>query len=472
MSRQFRAHVVLTLLVATSRLALRAAGLQFYFTLDWMWMSDPADLRDRLLETMFYFHAFTPGMNFVTGVILKLGGSHPEWLALGFFWLLGLVLVNALFYLGRTAGLSTRAALTLALVFTLLPQTIYFEHLYLYETPVTTLLIVAACLFHGALTRSSSWIAWLAFFAVCATIGLTRTTFHLIWFIAMLGFALMCVDRQARRPVLAGALLPALVLTGLYTKNLLIFGEFAASTFGPSSLTHITISQLPPAIKAAWINEGRIAPVEALSPYAPPREYLALAEVKSARNWPAQMTRLEQPSVSAANFNHWLLLAHQSERRADALYYLRERPLDYLQTVLRGTRDMFSPSTTWHPRDGTDRSPHYQHRQILGWYESFFNRIVHRLPAPVGLYALLPLVCLWTLVQAWTLRTSDRQDVRLRGALLAFCLFQICYVVAFTNVITFLESSRYRYQVEPFILLLSALAIASVGQRTTRRRSS
>jgi hypothetical protein len=405
--------------------------------------------------------------------VLKLGGGNPAWLALGLFWCLGLVLVNALFYLARTAGLPASASAVLALVFALLPQTIYFEHLYLYETPVTTLLVVAACLFHRALTRSSSWTTWLGFFAVCAAIGITRATFHAIWFIAMIGLALIFAEPRWRRTILAGAVLPALALIGLYAKNLLLFVEFAASTFGPSSLTHITVSQLPPEVRDAWISEGRISAVEALSPYAPPREYLALPEPKSDREWPLQMTRLEQPSIGAANFNHWLLLAHQAERRADALYYLRERPLDYLATVLRGTRAMFSPSTTWHPRDGTDRSPHHQHRQVLGWYESVFNRLVHGLPvAPVGLYLFLPFVCVWTLHQTSVLRSSHRQDDRLRGALLAFCLFQICYVVAFTNVITFLESSRYRYQVEPFILLLVALAIASLGQRTARRHSS
>lgn len=94
-----------------------------------MWLSDPADLRDRLLETIYHFHAFPPGMDLVTGVLLKLGGSHAATLALVTFWAVGLVLVNSLFYLSRVSGLSTRVALGMAVAFSLLPQSIYFEHL-------------------------------------------------------------------------------------------------------------------------------------------------------------------------------------------------------------------------------------------------------------------------------------------------------------------------------------------------------
>ena len=61
-----------------------------------MWLSDPADLRDRLLETLYYCHAFPPGMNLLTGLLLKLGGFHAATLALATFWALGLVIVNSL----------------------------------------------------------------------------------------------------------------------------------------------------------------------------------------------------------------------------------------------------------------------------------------------------------------------------------------------------------------------------------------
>ncbi len=89
-----------------SRLILYFAGLRFNFSLDWMWLSDPADLQDRLLQTIYYFHAFPPGMDLLSGILLKLGGAHAATLAQLTFWVCGLVLVSSLYYLARAAGLS------------------------------------------------------------------------------------------------------------------------------------------------------------------------------------------------------------------------------------------------------------------------------------------------------------------------------------------------------------------------------
>lgn len=226
-----RAHALLTLLFVLSRAGLDLAGVRFYFTHDWMWMSDPADLRDRLFQTLVSFHAFPPGMDALTGILLKAGDARAPALGHAVFWVLGLVLVNGLFVLGRAAGVPARAAFVLALAFMLSPPAIYFEHLYLYDWPVATLLVVAAVLFHRAAVRPSL-PRWLACFAVCAVIGLTRSTFHLVWFVAVVALALWLIERRARQTVVTAALIPALVLLSLYVKNLVLFGEFAASRSG------------------------------------------------------------------------------------------------------------------------------------------------------------------------------------------------------------------------------------------------
>ena len=150
-------------------------------------------------------------------------------------------------------GLSARASLIVALAFSLLPQSIYFEHLYLYEEPVAALLCLSVALFHAALSRQSFRL-WLAFFAVCAVIGVTRSTFHLIWFAAMLGLGLWFSHRRDRRRILMAASAPAAVLLALYVKNLIVFGTFSAFTYGPSSYAHVTVSHLHAR------GQGRVGP--------------------------------------------------------------------------------------------------------------------------------------------------------------------------------------------------------------------
>jgi len=465
-------YAIVSLAFVSTRLLLYSLGLQFNFSLDWMWLSDPADLQDRLLQTVFYFHAFPPGMDFLTGILLKVGGAHAALLALLTFWVLGLVLSNSIFYLTRASGLSARASFIVAIAFSLLPQSIYFEHLYLYEEPIAALLCFSAVLFHAALTRQSARL-WLAFFATCAVIGVTRSTFHLLWFAVMVCLGLWFSTPRDRRRVLAVACAPAVLVVGLYVKNLIVFGTFSAFTYGPSSYAHVTVSHLTPETKAQWVHDRRLSPFAALSPYAGPREYLQVFSGTPPTNWPSQLTDLDRPTVHAPNFNHWVILEANRERNADAWYYLREQPIEYATNVLHGLRDLFTASTEWHPYTGTERSPHYQHRQVLGGYESIVNRLVHGFPiAPVGFYAFLPLVLIWAALRAWQLIRSSDSTTRAQGALLTLCLLNIAYVVGISSVFTFLEESRYRYQVESLIWVTTALCVADLVRQlsTTLRR--
>ncbi|MGE0464691.1 MAG: hypothetical protein AB7Q16_25265 [Vicinamibacterales bacterium] len=463
-----RAHVGLSVLYALSRAALALAGLPFRFDLDWMWLADPADLRDRLFETLFYFHAFPPGMDLLTGMLLELGGARPERLAMWLFWALGLVLVNALFALGRAAGLSTRAAFGLALAFALSPPAIYFEHLYLYEWPVATMLCLAAAAFHCAV-RNGSTAAWAAFFTLCAAIGLTRSTFHLAWFALMIGAALWAADRPRRGRALAAAALPSAAVLSLYLKNLLVFGTFAASSFGPASFHLVTVDRLPRDVRDQWIRDGRLSPFAAVSAYAPPREYARFFATPDRPGWPPQVTRLEHVAVHAPNFNHWWLIEVHRARSADVRRYFRERWFEYPSTVLAGLQDYFGPSTSWHPRAGLPGAPHAGHREVLGAWETAYNRVMHTLPvAPVGVYAALPVVWMWTIWRARALARSGVRGERARGAVLAFLAFQVLYVTAASTMLTFLESARYRFQIEPAIWVLATCAMADLWRARQR----
>lgn len=468
--RHWRAHVLLSVLYISTRLLLYQSGLRFSFSLDWMWLADPADLTRRLSETLFYFHAFPPGINALTGALLKLGGADAATVAHLAFVVLGLILVNSLFYLARAVRLPTRGAAAFSLAFSLMPATIYFEHLYHYEWPVITLLSVAAVLFHRG-TRQSSLLVWLAFFATIAAASFTRSTFHLAWFVALAGLAAFLTPRTARRQVVIAAVVPFALLVALYSKNLVLFGDFAASTFGPASYTLVTVNHLPQDVREAWIKDGQLSPYAAISVYAPPRAYSRFFATPVHDEWPPQLTRLEHSGVRAPNFNHWWLLEVHRARRADVMHYLTTRPGEYAATVLGGIRDVFRPSTTWHPRDGGEGSPHFQHRQVLGRYERLFNRAVHDpLLPPFGVYVVLPLLLAWIGLHTRHLVHAADSGERAYGALLLFCVFHIVYVVLASSMLTDLESSRYRFQAEWAIWLVAAAGVARLAAAGWRGR--
>lgn len=467
------AHALLTAAYVLSRGALAWAGLRFSFSLDWMWLSDPGDLRNNLLQTLLYYHAFPPGMNALTGVLLKLAGPAAPLLAHAVFLVFGLVFANALFYVGCALGLSVRAAFVTTLAFCLTPPALYFEHLYLYEWPIATLLCVSAVLFYSASRRSSSTLRWLAFFAVCSLIGYTRSTFHLGWLLALSALAFALTTPRHRRFVLSGAAIPAILLCSLYAKNAVMFGDFAASTFGPASYALVTMGGLPAEARSQLMRDGLLSPFAGISVYSPPRTYAGFFQTAAHPEWPPQMTRLEHRDVAAPNFNHWWLLEVHQARRRDALYTVQQRPGNYLRNAGVNLRETFGPSTAWHPRDGTPASPHHQHRQVLGAYEAWFNIAVHRFPvSPVGLYVVLPPMLLWAFSHAWSLWRRDDADLRARGALLFFCLFQITYVVAASSLLTALESARYRFQIEWAIWIVAAACLTRLPQLFRHQRRS
>jgi hypothetical protein len=466
-ARRLREHALLSLAFVCTRAALHALGLRFHLDLRWMFLADPFDLRERLLESVWYFHAFPPGMNLLTGLLLKLAPAHVGALASLVFKLSGLVLVNAFFRLCRVAGLSTRAAFLLALAFCLAPASLFFEQLYLYTYLVACLLCLACVLFHGACQRGSTR-AWFWFFLVCCAIGWLRSTFHLLWFVGMILVSVL-LNRERVRPILLGALGPALLLFALHAKNLALFGVFGSSSWLPSNLTQATVARLPPELRQEWQAQGKLSPFANISVFAPPSSYLEYFPNRDRESQAPELERLERPSVHAPNYNHWLLLEVNQRRLRDARVYLRERPFDYARTVFENVVQMFSPSTEWYPIQGAV-SPHHEHRKVLGGYETVYNQLVHQtFAAPVGFYVLLPLVLFLALRRARGLSRSWSSAAAARGHLVYFCAAQIIFVVAVSSLATRGEASRFRYQIEAPIWLLTVFAVGSIRRRSGAR---
>ena len=469
-----RAHAWLSVVFITSRVLLYRAGLRMNFDLDWMWLADPADLRERCWHTLLYFHAMPPGMNALTAVLLKLSGSGAATLATVAFASFSLVLANALFYLGRTLRLPVAIAFCLALGFCSSPPALYFDHLYLYESPVVCLVGLSAALFLHAL-RAPSFRRWLGFFLCCAVLGLIRSTFHWVWFACVVGLAGYFSAPGARRALLAAAIAPALLLFSLYLKNWALFGFFGAFSEAALNFNLVTTHELPYEERSAWIAQGKLSRFAAVDVFAGPRAYLPFFPSAENPAFPPELSRLDRPTSGAPNFNHWFYLQAMPERRKDALVYLHERPLAYLHTIRTGFVDLFSPTTHWHPRDRSHSppTPHDQHRAILGGYEDAYNTFLHQFPfAPVGWYGFLPLLLVWAVRRAATLRRGADGDSRARGAFLCFALFQLAYVLAASTLFSFKESARYRYQVEPLLWLLATLGIAALVRRYVTTQSA
>jgi hypothetical protein len=422
---------------------------------DWMFLADPADLRERLAATLIDFHAYPPLMNALTGLALKLGGSAAAGLLTLTYWAFGLVLASSLLALMQAFGIGRRASLATALAFASVPPTLYLEHLHGDAMPSAALLALATVLLRRAVIRRTTF-AWTLFFSTTALLALLRGTFHLSWIAALLGLALAVSPPAHRLEVLRGALGPVLLVTAVYLKNFALFGFFGVAS-QTSFLYHVSVRRMPAAERAAWVTDGRLSPLAVLDIYRSPRQYQPYF-VAPPPDLPPVLSDFEKRSSGQPNFNHWLMLDASRLHRSDALAVVKARPHDYARTVLKSFAQFFEPTTRWHPHDRTPRGPHHAHRAVLGRWESTFDVIVHRFPLRgVGLYLLLPLP-LWSalrrLGEHWRARALDE---RARAAVLAFALFQVVYVALLSSLLSYTESSRYRFPVEALVWFLTAL---------------
>ncbi len=450
----------LTAAFLSTRVALWAVGLSFQLDLRWMFLADPAELRDHLGRTLVYFHAFPPGMNLLTGLLLQGGDAGLRLGAVATFWGFGLLLTLSLYRLLARLSLPPRLCWVLSLGFSLLPASLFFENLYLYTYPCAALLTCALVAFARA-RAAGRWLPWAGFFALCAALGAVRTTFHLVWFLAMAAAALGLSPRAQWLAVARGAALPLSLLLSLYLKNYFLFGFFGTTSWSGANLTLATTQRMDAHLRNRWVQQGVLSRYARINVFAPPSQYLE-GQPRRQYPWPGSnepwRRTLRQP-----NFNHGVFLEVNRTRGKDARTFIARRPTEYARTVL-GTNlpSYFSASTHWHPHDARPEAPHAAHRRALGGYERTFDALVHRWPVPgVGLYCLLPIVLAWG---AWVSVRRAARDLRghFDGAeadsrrLVLLCLLQVVFVSLVSVLLTAQESARYRFVVEPCIFALCA----------------
>jgi hypothetical protein len=465
-------------LFVLSRLGYYLLGVRFDARpiLHYYQFADPELLKRRLVESMYYLHVQPPGWNVYIGIALKL---FPQSYAIALQiaqLLMGLAVCWLIYYLMRALGVNRWIAFALAAWFTVSPGVVLFENYLLYEYVVGFLLVAAAASLWRYAARD--FFPWLAlFFALILALVLFRNIFHLVYVVAIVT-ALVYLYKSRRRHILLASALPLLLVLGLYTKNLIVFGSFSGSTWLGMNMDTITAHQLTVPEARDFVNRGVISPVSLLDLGSPIELYRPYIKTPPHTGIPILDNCVT--SNGATNFNCLAFVQVARAYTRDGLALLRNYPIVYLRSLRIAWFTYFLPAGDFpffdlnRPRiraidrfwniaffgqfeDASDRK---QLRQLAG-QGARASLVLH-----TGIYLLIGLPALWIWGVVYLVRGIRRKSLdRPSAILIGFLLFNIAYLTSVANLLSSFENNRYRFPLDAFYVVLLGLALQQLKLR-------
>jgi 4-amino-4-deoxy-L-arabinose transferase-like glycosyltransferase len=464
-------YAIVVALFAVSRGLYYLLGVRFDSStlLPYMQFIDPPLLRERLLESLWYYHAHPPLLNLFTGIGLKLFGDHADvYFALSFH-ALGLALALAVYALTlRLAG--TRAAAivaTLVLVFS--PSFVLYENWLMYTFPSAALLTISALLLLRYVeTGSTRW--GVAFFGVLAALLLTRSIFHLAWLLLIVVLLAVLLRRHWRQVLLAAAA-PLLIVVFWYGKNYYYFGTFGASTAMGLGLSNITTLMVERERLYPLFQEGRLSQYVMVSRYEHP-ELLFMLQKPVQTGIPV-LDQVKKSDGRHYNYNNLQLVGANRYYVRDAIEVARTFPASYVIGLIISNRLFFSP---------TNMNAYFSdaNRQAVRPMEWIFNPLLSgtgphsgHLEQPhfgfvgrnqVEVNTSLPLILLWCVLlpygylQARRGVLATQPDIKPRALVLGFIVATALYLYGVSTAIELGENYRYRFNIEPLFVVLAVTA--------------
>lgn len=446
---------------------------------------DPELLTHEMTETIWYLHAQPPLFNLGIALVLRsglpvVGTLHAVYLAFG------LALAVGCYVLARLLGLGRTGAAVLAVVVVASPPAILYESWLSYEYPAAAL-VVWACVAVGAWVRSGSAWALAAVGLLGATTVLTRSMFHPLWLVGLLGVALLARRPERWRPALVAAVVPVLLVGGVVVRNQVLFGTTELSTWFGFNLHRVLVDPLPEDVRQGLRDDGTLTAPPAVEPCEVSRPDVAvLAE---------PLKRGPRGEAGYPNHNWECAIAWHDALGEDAVAALRAEPRQAARAWASGAGLAGSPSTLYFALvenrahiEGADTA---YRRVVLG--DVAWDPVVEspagwttRLSAPDERFHLsLTLVAASLAAVAgaavvalrWAMPGARRRVPDARAAVLLVGGATVGFVLAVSILFEHGENQRIRYPAEPLTLVLAGALLGAawhrwVGPRLAARRAA
>jgi hypothetical protein len=462
--------LAVNLLFVVSRIAYDRAGVQFQEGLyqGWWHYIDPQLLSTDLWRSIFHLHSQPPLMNLFSGIVLQgFPDTYRDVFHLIYF-LMGLVFTSGLYVLGLQMEIRPWVAAGLAAWFMISPATVMYEHLLAYGYPIALLLVWAAiCLVQFIKTKHIAW--GFAFFLLPGMIALLWGLFHIVWLL-MIAAALFLSGLPRKKLVLA-AILPILVVSGWYSKNLVQVGDFTASTWMGMNLSKISTFRTSKEQREDLVKDGALSEFALLPPFRHPEVYLEL--LPETRSTGIPLLDLAETSLGTRNFHHLVYAEASSYYLHDAIYIITHDPASYLRSIWQAFYIYFHSASDFEPvvenREHIRALDTAWNRLFYAQWqsdESSIDRNVSRSPAHVGWWIATALVA----VVIMAIRFIRKRHLEDRHVLVvSFMLFNILFVTVAGNLLDIGENNRFRFVIDPLIVMLLAFLLQNSFQQIRGR---
>jgi hypothetical protein len=437
---------------------------------------DPMLLREHLWQSLFYLREQPPGFNLYLGLVLKTA-ARPEAVFFVIHLLLGLALCFSLMAVMRSLGMAHWLAFLLAALFTASPITVLYENWVFYTYPVMAALTVAAWSM-GRYIRTVKFGDALIYFVSLAVVASVRGVFHLSWFL-LLATSLIWATRNHWKRGLCALAAPALLITGVYVKNYVMFGDIIpGQVYRKINYADMVAQQAPPEVLARLESEGKISGILERDYDDDTPQFAEFVKQPP----PTGIPLLDMPmkTTGQSNWNSLWTAKIADLYYHDAQIVTREYPGLFWKQVRANVRGYLLPASDAFPFDRVASAARL--RPFLTWYERVTGGELYVNPDPSAddvpmawLNVLLFPACLVGGVVFMARLAKNRgwtAETRARAATVVFLLFNITYDSAITILFAAGDHNRYREEVAPFYLVLSGLLLnaAWVRFRSGRRR--
>jgi hypothetical protein len=416
----------------------------------------PSLLKTDLWRSVLYLHSQPPLFNLLTGLTLQIFPAHAQDAFHFLYYLAGALLAISIYFLGVHLEFPGWMSLVIAALFSVSPSTIIYEHWFMYGYLVASALAVAGvALYRFAESQKTGW--GILFFSLLAAVTLTWTLFHFIWMIVI--FVLTLSLFPDRRKIILAASVPLLLAFGWHAKNLVVFGEFTAGSWGGMNFSRMTTFRLPEEERLQMIETGALSQFARYPPFRNPKVYLRLLPDTPTTGIP--MLDIAEFRGGERNHHHLVYLDAAKYYFRDALHVLRVRPALYLRSVVQSLYIFFHSASdfdlTWKIRQPIQTLDVWWNRFFYGQWlndESSRDRLSEMSPLHIGwwIVASFLISVLGTSRYLWKNPGMLRQP---GGLLLLFMVFNVLYVAVIGNSMDIGENNRFRYVIDAFLLLLT-----------------